>query len=178
MAVSNVSGTDAYRGLGSDGKTEEIPTVVAISVDGSGNPATALPPGRAAAAASVPVVASNEDQRAARPNANYRVLSAVASTNGALISASARNVHKLMGRVIRASSVFIKLYDKATAPTVGTDVPIMTLECPASSTFDLDLKGFSLTNGLGIAITTAGADADTGALTAGDVTALNLSYAI
>lgn len=117
----------------------------------------------------------NSDQRA---SANYRVLSAAASTNGALVSATARNVHKLMGRVVRASSVFIKIYDKATAPTVGTDVPLMTLECVASSTFGLDLAGMSLVNGLGIAMTTAAADADTGPLTAGDVTCLNLSYGV
>lgn len=144
----------------------------------TGLPVSYLPAGRAAAAASVPEVLSLEDQREARPNANYRVLSAAASTNGALISASARAVHKILGRTVRASSVFLKLYDKATAPTVGTDVPFETLEMVASSTFDIDLKGYALVNGLGIAMTTASADADTGALTAGDVTALNISYAV
>lgn len=116
--------------------------------------------------------------RATQPNANYRVLSAAATTNGALVSALARNVFKLMGRVVRASPVYIKIYDKATAPVVGTDTPLATFECVASSLFDLDLSGLALVNGLGIAMTAAAADSDIGALVAGDVTCLNLSYGV
>ncbi len=149
-----------------------------LLVDPDGVPLAPLAAGRAAAGASTPVALSNEDLRTLRPNTNYRVLSAAASTNGALVAAAARNVFKLMGRVVRASSVFIKIYDKATAPVVGTDVPLATFECVASATFDLDLSGLALVNGLGIAMTTAAADADTGALTAGDVTCLNLSYGV
>lgn len=150
--------------------------VAAWVVDQSGAAVTYLAPGRAAAASSTPVVLSTEDARSQRPTANYRLLAAANTTNGALISASARAVHKLTCKVAGAI-VYIKLYDKATAPTVGTDVPIMTFDCPASAVVDLDLKGFTLTNGLGIAITGAAADADTTAVAANAVTGLNLSYA-
>lgn len=172
--VAQTSADGDYGALALD----QFGDVKTLLVDSAGVPLTPTPLGRAAAASSTPVALSTEDLRSLRPNANYRLLSAAATTNGALVSATARNVFKLMGRVVRASSVFIKVYDKANAPTVGTDVPIATFECVASSTFNLDLSGLALVNGLGIAMTSAAADADVGALLAGDVTALNLSYAV
>lgn len=114
--------------------------------------------------------------RDVHPNGNYRLLSSLATTNGALISNTARSAHKVMGRKATANSAWLKLYNKATAPVVGTDVPLVTLELPGNATFDLDLKGLTFTLGLGIAITAAAADNDTTAVAAGDVLGLNVSW--
>jgi hypothetical protein len=75
-----------------------------------------------------------------------------------------------------AAARYIKLYDKATAPTVGTDTPLLTLGVPAGAAvavmipnFQDGSAGIAFQNGIGIGATTAAADADTGAPTANDV---------
>ncbi len=112
-----------------------------------------------------------------------RLLSAAASTNSTSVKATSGNVFSIVGVNTNAAARYLKLYNKATAPTVGTDTPIATLYLPPTAVgggqFSFDFSGqplnFSL--GIGYALTTAAADADTGALTAGDVIALNISYA-
>lgn len=71
---------------------------------------------------------------------------------------------------------FFKLYNKASAPTVGTDVPLLTVGIPAvsSSSFTLPaLVGIDFSIGISFAITLGAADNDTTPLTvAADVTGL------
>jgi hypothetical protein len=71
---------------------------------------------------------------------------------------------------------FFKLYNKASAPTVGTDVPLITVGIPAvsSSNFTLPaLVGIDFSIGISFAITLGAADNDTTPLTvAADVTGL------
>ncbi len=71
---------------------------------------------------------------------------------------------------------FVKLYNKATAPSVGTDTPAMTLCLPAGggATFNWD-KGVAFGTGIGIGVTTLVGDSDTTAPSANDVT-INLFY--
>lgn len=115
--------------------------------------------------------------REAKPNATSRILSAAASTNATSAKASAGNLHKIIAVSKRASDCFLKLYNKASAPTVGTDTPVMTICIPANASIDLDFDARYFATGIAYALTTGVADADTGALTAGDVIGLNLGYA-
>lgn len=72
----------------------------------------------------------------------------------------------------------MKIYNKASAPTVGTDVPIKTIVLLASAAFDFSIpKGFYLGTGIAFAITGAIGDADTTAIGSGDIEAFNLEYA-
>ena len=111
-----------------------------------------------------------------------RLLSAAASTNATSVKATAGDVFKMVGVNTNAAARYLKLYNKASAPTVGTDTPIATLYLPPSTVdggrfeynFGAQPHYFSL--GIAYALTTAAADADTGALTAGDVIAFNLFY--
>lgn len=112
-----------------------------------------------------------------KPNATSRILSAAASTNATSAKASAGNLHKIIAVSKRASDCFLKLYNKASAPTVGTDTPVMTICIPANASIDLDFDARYFATGIAYALTTGVADADTGALTAGDVIGLNLGYA-
>jgi hypothetical protein len=107
--------------------------------------------------------------------ATHRLLSSAATTNATLVKASPGAVHRIQGYNAKATAVFLKLYDKATAPTVGTDVPRKTLRLPPTAQFDFDVHD-SFALGIGYAITTAAADADTGALLAGDIVAMNFDY--
>jgi len=99
------------------------------------------------------------------------------NTTGALISAGP---HSLMGYYMAniATSVrYVKFYDKATAPSVGTDTPVMTIPLPAGGAANLlpGGIGWPFTLGLGIGATTAAADVSTAAPAANDVI-VNLVY--
>jgi hypothetical protein len=72
----------------------------------------------------------------------------------------------------------LKLYNKATAPA-ETDTPLVTLALQASASFALTLgdgQGLDFNTGIGYRMTTGSADADTGALSSGDVLGFNILY--
>lgn len=100
-----------------------------------------------------------------------RVISA-ATTNATSVKASAGQVYGWVLCNNAASAKFVKLYNKASAPTVGTDIPVMTIAVPANQTVLIELKnGIKFATGIALAITGAYADADTTATAAGDVVA-------
>lgn len=106
---------------------------------------------------------------------------AVAGNSGKLISAASTNatsvkptpceVTMLNASNSNASARFLKIYDKASAPTVGTDTPIATYLIPGgSSGTNIPLvvpTNFNL--GFALALTTGVADADTGAVAASEI---------
>lgn len=100
-----------------------------------------------------------------------RVVSA-ATTNATSVKASAGQVYGWVLCNNAASAKFVKLYNKASAPTVGTDTPVMTIAVPANQTVLIELdNGIKFATGIALAITGAYADADTTATAAGDVIA-------
>ncbi len=69
-----------------------------------------------------------------------------------------------------ASTRYVKLYNKATAPTVGTDTPVMTIPVAAGTGVSLECAvGIAFSLGIGIGAVTGLADANTTAPTANDV---------
>jgi len=108
-----------------------------------------------------------------------RLLSSAATTNATSVKATAGKVAKIVGYNAAAAVRYLKLYNKASAPTVGTDVPVVTLALQPSAafSFDIDAIGLIFATGIAYALTTGNADADTGALTAGDILGLNIFYA-
>lgn len=104
-----------------------------------------------------------------------RLLSAAGSTNATLVKGGNGTLGHIVGHNAKAAVVYLKLYDKATAPTVGTDTPRMTIHLPASASFQFDFDMY-FSAGIGFALTGAAADADTTALVAGDILALNINY--
>lgn len=111
-----------------------------------------------------------------QPALAHRLLSAAADTNSTLVRAGAGNVSRIIGHNAAAAVRYIKLYDKATAPTVGTDTPKLTLAVPASAPFNIDLAGFPFALGIGFGIVTGAADNSTAAPVAGDILGLNILY--
>lgn len=106
-----------------------------------------------------------------------RIVSAAASTNATSAKASAGRVYAIHGYNASASVRYLKLYNKASAPTVGTDTPVKTLALPPGCGFAFDWpNGYSFATGIAYAFTTGSADNDTGALTAADVVGLNVDY--
>ncbi len=116
--------------------------------------------------------------REKKSNAVSRILSAAADTNATSAKASAGDLFVIHGHNASATARYLKLYNKASAPTVGTDTPVMTLYLPPLLTFKFEFnKGHYFSTGIAYALTTGVADADTGALTAADVLGLNVVYA-
>lgn len=73
---------------------------------------------------------------------------------------------------------YFKLYDKATAPVVGTDVPFMTAQVPANVPQHIiyGVNPRSLKNGLAFAVTLNAPDADATVLAGADTSGIELSY--
>lgn len=118
--------------------------------------------------------------RAVKPNAASRIASAAATVNATSAKGSAGNVFKVFGNNVKASVVYLKIYNKATAPTVGTDVPVLTIPIAASARFDIDIgdaNGFYLGTGIAYGFTTDAADNGTTALSAGDILDFTMTYA-
>lgn len=105
--------------------------------------------------------------------------SAAASTNATSVKASAGRLYKIRGYNAAVAVRYLKIYNKASAPTVGTDTPVVTIALKAADSFDIDFGsiGQFFATGIAYALTTGAADNDTGALTLADVTGLNLWFA-
>jgi len=75
-----------------------------------------------------------------------------------------------------ASGVFVKLYDAAAAPQVGTDAPLMTLFLPAAGVIaSRHPNGIAFANGISVAAATGAEDDDTGAPSA-EMVVVNLFF--
>ena len=71
---------------------------------------------------------------------------------------------------------YVKFYNKSTAPSVGTDTPVITLAIPANGAISFSHnEGINFSDGIGIGIVTGVADNDTTAPSANDVVA-NVFY--
>lgn len=101
-----------------------------------------------------------------------RLISA-ASTNATSVKASAGTVYAIHAVNLNAAVRYLKLYNKASSPTVGTDTPVATFPIPASATgagFVINLDpGADFATGIALALTTGSADADTGAVAASEI---------
>jgi hypothetical protein len=90
-----------------------------------------------------------------------------ATTNSTLVMAGARILSGFTATNTTTTVYYLKFYDKATAPTCNTDVPVLTLAIPsqpagttAGQIGAWPYAGFSFINGLGFCITGAAADND------------------
>lgn len=101
-----------------------------------------------------------------------RIMSA-ASTNATSIKGSAGQVYGVFAVNLNAAVRYVKFYNKATSPTVGTDTPVLTLPIPASTTgagFWIGIpSAIAFGTGIAAAITTGYADNDTGSVAAGEI---------
>lgn len=122
---------------------------------------SALPPGSA-------VLGSVMLQNAPAQGATRHSLTATASTNATSVKSTAGTVyaHIISNKAI--TGMWFKFYDKASAPTVGTDVPVLQYLVPASTSISLSFgaTGLKFTNGIAFATTGGDAANDTTAVAA------------
>ena len=98
-------------------------------------------------------------------------VNAAATTNATLVKGAAGQVYAWSFSNPSAAAKFVRLFNKATAPTVGTDTPVLTIALAAGATvtFSTDV-GIAHSLGIGYDITGANGDADATAVAANDVT--------
>jgi hypothetical protein len=112
------------------------------------------------------------------PSATSRVVSAAGSTNATIAKAGPGFLYGIDGLNARASTVYIKFYDKATAPDEN-DTPKITFAVLASVPFSRYFGNtpFYFPTGISYRMVTGSADNSTGALTAADIVGFNAFYA-
>jgi hypothetical protein len=109
----------------------------------------------------------------------HYIAAAAANQDSNVIKASAGQLYSISGMCAVATPRFLKLYNKASAPT-SSDTPVHTLMMPANGTtgagFTLAIPvGLTFSAGIAFRLTTGLADNDTGACTAGDCV-INLGW--
>lgn len=91
-------------------------------------------------------------------------LVSAATTNATVIKASAGTLGHISASNVNAAARYLKFYNKATAPTVGTDVPVLTYIIPgntagAGTNIPLPPQGINFSTGISFATTTEATDA-------------------
>lgn len=100
-------------------------------------------------------------------------LATAATTNAVAIKTSAGSLYELTVSNPTATPVYVKFYNKASAPTVGTDVPVLTVPINATgtgaglTTIPFGTLGKRFSTGIAIAVTGAAIATDTTAAVAG-----------
>lgn len=114
--------------------------------------------------------ATNDVQRTAPASPLTYTHNSAATTNATLVKSGESALMALAVSNVNAAARYLKLYNKATAPTVGTDRPVLTIPIPATGIANIQFgcMGLLFTLGLCFALTTGAADADTAAVAANE----------
>ena len=102
------------------------------------------------------------------------IITSAATTNATSIKASAGTLYSITCSNAGAAAVFVKLYNLAAAPTVGTSSIALTIPIAASSvvTIPLGAQGMRFGTGIALAITNLVTEADATAVAANQVKVL------
>jgi hypothetical protein len=99
-------------------------------------------------------------------------LISAASTNATSVTAVATLLGFLSMANLGSAPAYVKVYNKAGAPTVGTDTPVHTFMLPGNlngAGSNLTVNGLKLSTGFAFAITGGMADSDATAVAANQV---------
>lgn len=102
-----------------------------------------------------------------------------ASTNATTVKASPGKVYSIQASNVNSSPRYLKLYNKASNPTVGSDTTVKTLIIPGNSngagTNIVFPTGIEFTLGIAFALTTEATDAGTTGVAASEIV-VNIDY--
>ena len=99
-------------------------------------------------------------------------LISAATTNATSVKATAGTVYSIQASNTGAAVAFLKLFNLATAPTVGTSVAVKTLIIPAGGGIVVPINDIGLAFGTGISFST------TGLATTADTTVVALAQVV
>lgn len=114
----------------------------------------------------------------AAEGATMSTLTSAATTNATSVKASAGTLFYIVASNLNAAVRYLKFYNKASAPTVGTDAVVwkVALKVSTDPIVIVMPAGLKFTTGIAFALTTGIADTDTGAVAANELI-VNLGYA-
>lgn len=102
-------------------------------------------------------------------------VSSPASLGSVLVKASAGQLYGWYLYNNTASAKFVKLYNKASSPTIGSDTPLFIISIPASGGTNIEFSmGIPFGTGIGYGMTGGIADSDTTATALNDITGVLL----
>jgi len=92
-----------------------------------------------------------------------------ATTNATSVKATAGSLYEVTFSNVTATAAYVKFYNKASAPTVGTDIPVATFPVAANTTvtYEFGPIGKRFSTGIAVAVTGAAVATDTTAFVAG-----------
>ena len=104
------------------------------------------------------------------PTVTNGTINSAASTNATSVKATAGTMWSIVITNINVAARFVKLYNLASAPIVGTSTPVLTIAVPSSGTIQVDggANGIRFSTGIALAITGLAPDNDTTAVTVSD----------
>lgn len=106
----------------------------------------------------------------------HKAISA-ASTNATNVKSSGGKVYHIIAINLNAAIRYLKLYNKASAPTVGTDTPVAVIPLPPNVPVVIATAvGMQMSTGISYALTTGIADNDNSAVAANEIL-VNIQYA-
>lgn len=130
----------------------------------------------------MPTTAVTLTNTALAPNSGYGTATfshtvSAATTNATSVKATGGSLNDMTISNNGANPAYVKLYNKASAPTVGTDTPVRVVMCPAGQTVQLGFGTYGLrfATGIAFAITGGAANNDTTAVAAAQVI-VGMSY--
>ena len=106
----------------------------------------------------------------------YKKLIAAGTTNATMVKKTGGQIVGWFLFNAAAATRFFKLYDMKKLPTVGTDVPDLTIPLPSGAAANVSFDpGIPFIEGLAFATTVNGTDSDSTAVTANDLI-INILY--
>jgi hypothetical protein len=157
---------------------------VAIAEDAVGSTTDtddgAIAPAQASIALTIGMPHVYDGQNWVRGGLTPYKLNSAATTNATSLKASAGIIGLIVVTNINAAVRYLKFYNKASAPTVGTDVPVQVYTIPGSTTgggiaVPIPDEGIAFSTGIAFAITAGAADSDTTAVALNEII-VNLGY--
>src|SRR6478752_7194610 len=106
----------------------------------------------------------------------YKLIASGVSADQNLVAAGSRVLYSISASNANAALRYVKLYNKATAPVVGTDIPTCVFAIPPSNSVNLTFNaGIAFPLGLGIGLVTGVIDGNSTSIGASE-TVVTLSY--
>ena len=110
------------------------------------------------------------------PTETYKLISTASDNEHVILAEPGLVFGYFLSNVVSEAPAYIKLYNKITAPVLGTDVPQLTIAIPEGSSANNEYAhGIIFDVGIGIALSVDPDDAGTGQVAAEEVI-VNLFY--
>jgi len=178
MAVNNASGNlTGLRVADADGLAASILGVLPMGYNGSTDDRLRTVGGAGSSGATTGVLVTSLTPVVNNNGLLKSQVIAAASTNATSVKASAGNIYNIEATNSDTVGYYLKFYNKASAPTVGTDTVVATYYVPPGGGIVINKTlGSPYTTGIALATTLLATNADTTVVTNANKLVINIEY--